>query len=375
MQAQIVFSGGDTTTGADSKVYGNISSGGSSTIAANSRVFGNIVSVSTAMIGAAGTVSGNIVSGGVLAAGAGSVIGGDITSGGASTVGAGTQVGGNIVSGGAATTGASSDVHGNVATAGAASIGAAASVDGIVSAVGTISILAGATVGGQQQLVSPPIDATVLAAALAADAQATAYRIAAARSALTNLGAGTVLSATIASDMTLYSGVYTAAGLSTGAGTILTLDGQGLANQFWVFNIMDGLTAGASSVIRMINFGANNTVTWNSDGYVSIGAGAEFLGNIFAQGYVNVGAGAMVSGAGGRCGGIYSQTADVSFGAGSTMGSAGCKDPVLLSGPVLLPDSGDVVVPEPTTLAVLAMALFLTFVASRSNWRAAPTYA
>ena len=76
-QGETVFSKTYTTTGANSKVYGNVLAGGVSTTGANAKVSGNLVSVGAATTGGNGsTVSGNIVSGGALTTGDGSLIGG-----------------------------------------------------------------------------------------------------------------------------------------------------------------------------------------------------------------------------------------------------------------------------------------------------------
>ncbi len=373
LQALTVFSETYTTAGANSKVFGNVLSGGVSSTGANADIFGDLVSVGAATTGGAGsTVSGTIVSGGVLTTGAGSTIGGDITSSGASTVGANSRVGGDMVSGGAATTGASSTVIGSVRSGGAASTGASSSVDGAVAAAGAISIGAGSTVASQQTLTSAPIDATALSAAVNATVTADQQQVIAAQTALTKMVAAITLDATITTNLTLESGVYSAASLSTTAGTILTLDGQNRADQYWVFNIADILATGASTDIVMINAGPNSGVIWNiGNGYATLGANSTFLGTILADQYISVGANTDVFGAGTSCGGLFSATSYVSTGDTSSIGGAGCSGvgdgfsvsqdgAASYAASVAAAPADEAAIAEPASLTLLLTGLLLT---------------
>ena len=122
----------------------------------------------------------------------------------------------------------------------------------------------------------------------------------------------------------LVAGVYSASSLTTAAGTILTLDGQGLANQTWVFNITDILAFGASTQIVLTNAGEGASVIWNSRaGYATIGASANILGTIFANSYIVAGADAIIAGPQGSNGGLFSQTGYITLGAGVKVGVAG----------------------------------------------------
>jgi hypothetical protein len=379
LQNLTIFSQTYTTTGANSLVSGNVLSGDVSSTGANASVAGNLVSVGAVTIGGAGSkVSGNILSGGVLTTGDGSVVGGNITSSGASTVGANSKIGGNMVSGGAATTGASSTVTGNIQSGGAASVGAVSTIGGTVAAVGAISIAAGSTVGLQSTLSSSPIDATATTAAINATVTADALQVSAAQIALSAMGAGHVLAATITTNLTLDSGVYSAASLSTAAGTTLFLDGQNLSNQYWVFNIADILATGVSTNIELINAGLNSSVIWNIGGYASLGASSRFLGTTLADLYISVGANTDVAGVGNSCGSLYSATSYVSTGDAATIGGIDC----------ISTDSGFVVdqagtaqyslaplidnqtsAPEPASWALLITGVFLTGLLKRSRAR------
>ena len=325
LHSQTVFSKTYTSTGANSQVFGNVLSGGASTTGANARVHGDLVSSGAATTGGGGsTVSGNIVSGGVLTTGDSSIVGGGITSSGASTVGANSRIGRSMVSGGASTTGKSSTVSGDIWSGGIVSIGATATVVGAVAATGSISVPAGSTVGSQHSLSSSPIDATASTAAINATVTSDAQQVMAAQSALKKMGAGTALAPTITTNRTLNSGVYSAASLSTTAGTTLYLDGQGLDDQYWVFNITDILATGASTNIVLVNFGLNSSVIWNTGGYASLGANSTFVGTILANDYISVGAYAQVSGVGNSCGRLYSAASYVSIGDTSFVGADGC---------------------------------------------------
>lgn len=366
-----VFSKTYTTTGANSKVFGDVLAGGVSTTGANAQVLGNLTSTGAATTGGAGSsVSGNIVSGDVLTTGDHAVVGGNITSSGASTIGAHARVGGNMVSGGVATTGDTSIVSGSIQAGGAASTGANSIVTGAVKAVGLISISASSTVGSQQTLSASPIAPVPFTNSISATVTSDALQVAAAQSALWNLGTGTALLATITTDRTLVSGVYSAASLSTTAGTTLTLDGQGIANAYWVFNITDILAIGASTTINTIHLGANPTVIWNvGAGYASLGDTANFIGTILADTYISVGANAIVHGVGNTCGGVFSQTSYVSTGDAAEIGGRGCTgsssgfsiadNGVAVPTPPAVNPGPTTSVPEPATWALLLSGFLL----------------
>jgi hypothetical protein len=134
---------------------------------------------------------------------------------------------------------------------------------------------------------------------------------------------------------TLFAGVYSATNLNTTAGTTLTLDGQGLLNQTWIFNITSILALGADTKIEIVNAGAGASVLWNSNGYASIGAGAQILGTVFALNYISVGAGVIVTGPDGTNGGLFTETNYMSFGAGVQVGltaNIGVANPNIVTG-------------------------------------------
>ncbi|WP_419815101.1 ice-binding family protein [Glacieibacterium sp.] len=380
-QRQTIISKTYTTTGDSSVVHGNVFAGGVSTTGANADVLGNLVSGGAATTGGTGsTVTGNIVSGGVATTGDGSLIGGSVTSSGASTIGANSRVTGDVTSVGAATTGDTSWVGGTIQTGGAASTGANSVVVGAVGAVGAISVGANSLVGSQYALAASPFVATELTASLDAEAATHTSLIRYAQTALKSLGIGTVLAATMTTDTTLYSGVYSAASLSTTAGTTLTLDGQGKLDQVWVFNIADILATGASTKIVMINAGAGSGIIWNTGGYASLGASSVFLGTILAETYISVGADAETLGVTKTCGGLFSASSYVSTGAGAKVGGYGCygigsvfnvDNDGKVYRPVTIPppEPSDNTVPEPQAWIMMLAGFFIIGSASRRRAR------
>ncbi|MBC7513951.1 MAG: DUF3494 domain-containing protein [Herminiimonas sp.] len=142
--------------------------------------------------------------------------------------------------------------------------------------------------------------------------------MAAAQIALNNMGTGTVLGATMAGNQTLIPGVYSASALTTAAGTILTLDGGGADNPYWIFNIPTYLVTGASTKIDVVNAGANASVVWNTGGYFSMGAGTSFLGTVMSGAYITQGAGSKF-----QCGNLFAASY-VAISAGSHVSSTNC---------------------------------------------------
>jgi hypothetical protein len=231
-------------------------------------------------------------------------------SGGYTSIGASGTLGGNISSGGYTSTGAGAIVTGSVLSGAYVTTGASSTISGAIAAVAAIT----SDAGSSQQVLS-----TALMLSEQADALA---RVVAAQSTLKAMGSGEVLGAVLG-DITLNAGVYSAASLSTTTSTTLTLDGQGLANQTWIFNVTDVLALGASTKVVLINAGEGASVIWNShSGYASIGADAQILGTVYAQSYISVGANTIITGPNGTNGGLFTQTGYMTLGAGVQVGVA-----------------------------------------------------
>jgi hypothetical protein len=183
------------------------------------------------------------------------------------------------------------------------------------------------------------------------DMMATTNDLTTLKTSLSSMQSTETLEPTFTKDSTLFAGVYDAASWSTTAGTTLTLDGQGLDNAMWVFNIDDVLAFGGNTTVKLSNVGTNAQVFWNvgsvasPGGYASLGDGADVIGIIIADSYVMVGANATVYGASpdnGNYGGVYSTTSYVSTGANAVIGGQSYPPTA---------------VPEPSTYALMGSML------------------
>lgn len=361
-----------STVGLHSDVYGSILAGGVTTMGSNSKVWGNIATPEAMNVGANfAQVTGDIKSGGVLTLGDRAIADKNITSSGAATIGDHATVAGNLISGGVLSTGDTSKVMGYVASGDTASVGANAKVAGNVSAVGLIAVSASATTGNRIALAAAPMDAANYKAVLVAHVAADSLLVSAAQAALNSMTAASasgfglnfygsptasvLLAPTMTVDTTLASGVYNAASWSTTAGTKLTLDGHGVTNAAWVFNITDILAFGGTTTMEFVNAPGTPSVIWNTfNGYTTSGDGSHVIGTILAKTYVMVGANATV-GSGNNattCGGIYSAKSYVTTGDSAVVDGRGC---VAASTPA----ETAAVVPEPGSLAMLLTGLGL----------------
>jgi len=106
-----------------------------------------------------------------------------------------------------------------------------------------------------------------------------------ARTNLGNLGPGTLITSPGSVDLaglTLTPGVYTVnAGVSNLTGT-LTLDGQGDANAFWLFQMASTFITSPGSVVNVIGTGTGAGIFWNVGSSATIDTTTSFQGNILA---------------------------------------------------------------------------------------------
>ena len=200
----------------------------------------------------------------------------------------------------------------SVLAGGYATYGAGAHVSGAVGAASYITGGAGS--------ISAADDVNTAGVAAALD------ELFSAQQAITKMGTGTVLGATMAGKVSLAPGLYSASALTTAAGTILTLDGGGADHPFWVFNIPTYLVTGASTKIEVVNAGANASVLWNTGGYVAMGASTSFNGTVLSGAYISQGAGSKI-----LCGNLYAASY-VSVSAGSRVTSTNCPGDVTWGG-------------------------------------------
>ena len=346
------FSVDATTIGANANIYGNVLSRGYVTVDANTKINASLIAADAVTVGANSEIAGYVLTGAAATIGAGSIIGGAVTSGAATSIGGQATIKGPVASGGATTVGAGTVVNGAIASGAAVTIGASAVVSGTIGATGAITLGADARSGELITLISAPSlqsPASTLTHALTPEGQ----DIDLAQKALTGLGHGTPIPTSIVSDLTLIPGLYSADSLITTAGINITLDGQGKADQVFIFNILGSLTTGADTTFTFINPGSNTHIFWNVGSFASLGADTVFLGSILANGYVTVGARATVSGVDGAFGGVYSVTSYVVTGAGSAIGTGGNRgsSTTSLEPPPFNGDAGPL--PEPSTWVMM----------------------
>ena len=320
-------------------------------------VYGNVIADTYATAGANTIINGDFRTGDVLTLGDGAAVTGNAQSVEAGTATANTTVEGNFEVGGVGTMGDTSYVQGNFISGLDGTIGAKAVLDGNwevgAGSVATASLSSNKVAGDAVDTDTAYLNG--VKSAITNDMNAATNDLIAAKVSLTAMGLGTGLAATMTVNTTYTAGVFSAASWSTTAGTTLTLDGQGLDNQMWVFNIEDILAFGGNSTVKLFDVGANAQVFWNVSnltpgGYASLGDGADIVGTIIAEDYVKVGANAFVrSASDGNCAGVYSTTSYVTIGANAVVGGANCS----------VTTTTTTTVPEPETNILLLAGLGL----------------
>jgi type VI secretion system secreted protein VgrG len=134
-----------------------------------------------------------------------------------------------------------------------------------------------------------------------------------AASALQNLK-GSPCSQTLSGDLggrTLSPGTYCFSD-SASLNGLLTLDSQNNAAADFVFIIQTQLTVQNGAGVKMINGGSICNVYWDVGSTANVGAGASFVGSIFALGNIAIGSGSTLNGkAISRTGSITLDTASI----------------------------------------------------------------
>jgi hypothetical protein len=211
--------------------------------------------------------------------------------------------------------------------------------------------------------------------AIAADGQ-----LVNAMSSLGLLGAGTTLGVDL-TGLTLAPGVYTVlAGISNLTG-MLTLDGGGNANAFWVFQMPSTLITSSGSVVNVINTGAGAGVYWNVGSSATLDTGSTFEGNILASTSI-----AMNNGVTFSCGRALAHTGAVTMiddgvnavdcagtgeeGSNGLSGGLTVEQPGGLPSP--LPFTQVAAIPEPETYALMLAGLGVVGFAARRNKKRSP---
>ncbi len=152
---------------------------------------------------------------------------------------------------------------------------------------------------------------------------------------------------------TLTPGVYFFSSTAQLTGT-LTLDAQNDPNALFVFQIGSALTTASSSVVSLLNGGANNGVFWQIGTSATLGTSTAFAGNILADQSITLNTTATI-----LCGRAIALNAGVTLGANTISndcnafnggtgsvdyGSAGFSSPAGVS-------------PEPSTVLLLGFGL------------------
>jgi hypothetical protein len=184
--------------------------------------------------------------------------------------------------------------------------------------------------------------------------------------ALKSLAATTVLTGTDLGGLTLKSGVYQFASSAQLTGN-LTLDAQGNANAYWVFQIGSTLTTASGSSVTIINPGANNSTDnglfWQVGSSATLGTTTSFEGHILALASITLNTSATI-----HNGSAFAQTGAVTMDTNTidihSPGGTGT-----LSGGIEFNNQGQVVevgpggkilpvVPEPASLTMLGFGVF-----------------
>jgi hypothetical protein len=170
--------------------------------------------------------------------------------------------------------------------------------------------------------------------------------------------------------LTLTPGVYTFDGAATLNGA-LVLDGEGLDDAFWVFQIATSFTTSVGSTVTLINPGPANGgdygLFWNAGTEILIGASNAIAGNYLSGTSITVGG---LSSGGARALALAAVTLDQNE-INALGGPAGGD----WTGGLAYNDLGAIVpsssIPEPSTYAALAGVAMLGFAALRRRRAAA----
>lgn len=159
--------------------------------------------------------------------------------------------------------------------------------------------------------------------------------------------------------LTLTAGVYRFSSSAQLTG-LLTLDAQGAANALFIFQIGETLTTASGSAVNVINAASDTGVFWQVGSSATLGTSTVFAGNIIADQSVTLTTTASIlcGRAIALVGAVTMDTNVLSSGCQSSAAGGGSGSGGFGGGTGGLPmGPGGGTVPEPTTLAMVALAL------------------
>lgn len=220
---------------------------------------------------------------------------------------------------------------------------------GPTTIIGNLGDAPGTTITGLLAVVATggTIHASDAVAFQAQSDLATAYDFAAGEASDFNL-TGTDLGG-----LTLTPGVYTFASSAQLTGK-LTLDGQGDPNAVFLFQIGSTLTTAGGSSVVSVNGGTGDSVFFQVGSSATLGANTAFEGNILALTSITLNTGSTIG-----CGRALAHNGAVTLDTNTvSIDTASCETATMNGAGGTTGGGGGTAVPEPASLAGLAVGLF-----------------
>jgi len=218
---------------------------------------------------------------------------------------------------------------------------------GLTTINGRLGVAPGTAITGLPEVVAG--DASHASNAVVFQAQgdlATAYDFAAGEASNFDL-TGTDLGG-----LTLTPGVYTFAASAQLTGK-LTLDGQGDPNAVFLFQIGSTLTTAGSSSVVSVNGGTGDSVFFQIGSSATLGANTAFEGNILALTDITLSTGSTIG-----CGRALARNGAVTLDTNTvSIDTASCETTAMNDAGRTTGGTGSTAVPEPASLAGLAVGL------------------